>query len=1057
MKVRIYIAPTVGELVHFLAQLPAGQKNVIFCEDRLTLEAERAVAGAQGAVFDTKVTTFSRFLGGKYRKKTLSKQGSVMVVGSIAAENAAKLRCFGKNPAGCAGSLYETIAQLRAALVTPEMLEEAARDTEKMLAEKLTDIALVYRGYLSFLERGYVDESGILSLLPEEIGRGALGGAHVVFAGFSSFTRQAAEGIRAAIGHAESVCGVFIGGEEDIYTNEAARDFERCCALAGAQCEYTCLPSELCTEAEGLRRSLFDPANKQRIATDRVRVFEAADKEDELAFIAAMIKSEVLDRGLRYRDIAIFLSDVKDYAVRMEKVFAEYKIPYYADVKKSAAAHPLAKFVLGWLKVIAEGFDPADVDAFVGNPFFKAEEKTRDDYRNYLIKYANYRGGAKRPIKEEAENPLVLTAARARFLSAFEGVSSSMTGGQYCALALKLIETFNCRKMQDGIAMRLAETGAAAESEYFSKGCDSVLQVLGELAELSQGIKMRAEEFYAVLGEGLNGLEISLIPQNLDAVFVGDIAESRKSTAKAVFAARMTDAVPACGADTALITDRDIDRLRSLRVEITPKIREVNARARENAGLALCGFCERLYLSYPLALGGDECKRSEIFETVFSLFTDQKGRPLSVLDRAALERAERTNAAAYLRYLSCVASERAPAARELLLRADAFRRGKSDFAAHTGLLAALRERGVSPETLLFRESAPSVNVPAAAKLIFRGKNTVAPTVIEGYFNCPYRNFAERGLLLAEREEASVRVTDTGNFMHDVLRILACEYTKPEAEADCAAFVRAKAEELLKQPPYCYLFDTEKGSYSADAIVNEAVIVGMNMVEQLKNSDFRVLAAEESFGYPNSPFRGIPLYWGEKQIFLAGRIDRVDESGEYVRVIDYKTGSFDTAPEPYYTGRKLQLELYLSAVSRARRAAGAYYFPARVGFRAKADEYPFAMQGFTVGSDEVVRLSDKTVEEGKKSRYIDAYYGRKSKKALEEEDFEAFIEYSVLAARGCARETAAGCVAASPYEGACDYCPYGSVCGHDPGEGARKEEKITGEEIVRIVKKRRGEL
>ena len=76
--------------------------------------------------------------------------------------------------------------------------------------------------------------------------------------------------------------------------------------------------------------------------------------------------------------------------------------------------------------------------------------------------------------------------------------------------------------------------------------------------------------------------------------------------------------------------------------------------------------------------------------------------------------------------------------------------------------------------------------------------------------------------------------------------------------------------------------------------------------------------------------------------------------------------------------------------------------------------------------------------------------------MSEDDFGAFIAYSVLAAQNCARETEAGCIAASPYEGACDYCPYGGVCGYDRSEGARSEEKVTGEEIVRIVKKRRGE-
>ena len=77
--------------------------------------------------------------------------------------------------------------------------------------------------------------------------------------------------------------------------------------------------------------------------------------------------------------------------------------------------------------------------------------------------------------------------------------------------------------------------------------------------------------------------------------------------------------------------------------------------------------------------------------------------------------------------------------------------------------------------------------------------------------------------------------------------------------------------------------------------------------------------------------------------------------------------------------------------------------------------------------------------------------------LESEDFEAFIVYSVLAAQNCAKEAEAGCIAASPYRGACDFCPYGGMCGHDISAPPRSEKKVTGEEIVNIVKKRRGDL
>lgn len=1066
MHVKIYIAPSVSELTACLAELPRGERNLIFCEDRLTLEAERAVARAQGAAFDTSVATFARFLRGAGSKKALSKQGSVLAVGAIASRRAGELKCFGKNPAACAGRLYETIAQLRAALVTPDMLDEARAGADRLLAEKLADIALVYRDYLAFLDTGYVDESGVLAGLPAAMEERNVAGANVVFAGFSSFTRQAAEGIFAALRIAKSVSGVFIGGEEELYTNEAVNAFEKYCRMAGAQCERVALPSRACAAAESLRRGLYDPVRGAPLPCANVHIFEAADETDELSFIASMIRSEV-SRGARWRDIALFLPpDAAGYAVGLEKLFAEYKIPYYADAKRSLASHPLAKFLLRYFALISEGYDPADADAFIGNPFF-GDRGSCEAYRNYLLKYANFRGGVKRPIKEVPNEgkrgkkdanaePLVFEALRGRILSAFEGAKPSMLCAEYCRLARRLFELFGCESTQKELAERLGEAGMFAEREYMLRGMDGILRVLSEAEELAGGEKRRAEEFSASLAEALNALEVSLIPQYADAVFVGSLTESKQRACKIVFAAGLTTDVPPAGADTALISDKDIDRLRALQVEISPKIREVNARARENAALALCSFTEKLYLSYPLARGGEECKKSELIDEARACLCSQSGKPLAALTRAALERAEKTDRAAYIRYLAGVSSERVPAVRELLARADAYRRGRGDFSAHAGLLAALRARGDAPDSLLFPAERNKNFIPNAAELAFRGKRTVSPTFIEGYFSCPYRNFAERGLGLQEREEQSVRVTDTGNFMHEVLRKLADNMPSLNA-GNCEDFLRETARELLKNPPYCYLRDTAEGEYSASALENEAAVVGKNVFEQITGSDFTVAAAEQTFGYPDSPFRGIALLSGERKISLAGKIDRVDRCGAYARVVDYKTGSFDVSAENYYTGRKLQLELYLSAAAKGGKPAGAYYFPARLAFASPDTDSPFRMQGFTVGDDAVVKMSDKSVEPGQKSRFIDAYYQNKRKKMLESEDFEAFIAYSVLAAQNCAKEAEAGCIAASPYRGACDFCPYGGMCGHDISAPPRSEKKVTGEEIVNIVKKRRGDL
>lgn len=1054
MQVTVYTAPCVDALLAYLRALPREGKALVFCEDRLTLEAERAVA-AGGAVFDIAVTSFARFLGDKSGKKVLSKQGSVMVVGDIAAKNADKLRCFGKNPAGCAVRLYETIAQLRAARVTPELLEEARAQAEPLLAEKLADIALVYRDYVAFLEGGgYLDESGVLSLLPAALARAGIADTDVYFVGFSAFTSRAAEGIAYACRAARSVTGVFIGGEEALYTNEGAAAFRKYCARAGASFAAYALPSGLREEAELLRRGMFDPLPPPPVQTDRVRLYEAADRDDEFSFIAAMVRAEVR-RGARYGDIALFLPDVAACALPLERAFAEYDIPYYAEVERTAAEHPLSAFVLGWFALLSEGFEPADVDAFLGNPFFNEDRRSCESYRNYLAKYANYRGGARRPLKASAPEPLLLGALRGKLLSAFEGASASMTGGQYCRLVRRLLELFGCRAREADIAKSLEEAGMRAESAFFARGTDSLLRVLDEAELLAGEGKRRAEEFSALLAEGLKGLRLSLIPQYLDAVFVGDISQSRRPSAKVVFAAGLTDAVPAGGADTALITDRDIDRLRALAVEISPKIREVNARVRENVALAVCSFTERLYLSYPRSAGGEECRAGSVFETARALFRRAGGAALPLLSRAAFEGAEKRAPEAYRAYLAAVASAPLPAARELYTRADAFRRGRADFSAHTGLYAVLAERGEAP-ALLFDPPVRADFLPTAAQAVLRGKATVSPTLIEGYFACPYRNFAERGLSLGRREESSVLVTDAGNFVHELLRRLAGQMAALADEPACRAYLEEEAKRLLAEQPFCYLTDTGEERYSARSLAEEGVRAGLHVFEQLRGSSFAVAAAEQTFGYPDSPFRGVPLRGAKRTYTLAGKIDRVDRSDGYVRVVDYKTGKFDADPEAYYTGRKLQLELYLAAASAGGEPAGAYYFPAGGGFFDGKEE-PYRMQGYTVGDDEVIRRSDNAVQEKQKSRFIDVYYrGRATKGRLAPDVFGPFIGYAALVAENAVRETEAGCIAPSPYAGACSYCPYGALCGYDPGDGARKEKGVGAEEIADIAVRRKGE-
>ena len=226
--IRIYGEPTTEEALARLSRCADAaeerrERTLIFCEDSLTLLAERAVLRGSGATFLTEVTTFARFLEGD--RQVLSKEGSVAAISAILSARKGQLACFSEN---AAVAVYETLAQLAASRVGEEELRMGAERTEGMLRGKLNDLALLLGAYGEFLrEKGLLDENGYLALLPDRLASRGLEETNVIFFGFTSFTKQALEGIRAAVLHAKSVTGIFPRGERELLYEREREDFPR--------------------------------------------------------------------------------------------------------------------------------------------------------------------------------------------------------------------------------------------------------------------------------------------------------------------------------------------------------------------------------------------------------------------------------------------------------------------------------------------------------------------------------------------------------------------------------------------------------------------------------------------------------------------------------------------------------------------------------------------------------------------------------------------------------------------------------------------------------------
>lgn len=1009
-----------------------GGVNLVFCEDRLTLIAERAVVKRLGGTFSTSISTFTRFL--KTDAKTVTKQGSVMIVGEVmtALQRENKLKCFTTlsgigNNARC---IYETLAQFSASAITPSLLKSALGNMpEDSLQRKISDLALVYEGYQSALqERACLDESAYLSLLPARIRKeGVLKGVNVFFLCYTSFTKQAQELIRAVLETADNVVGVFCAGEEDLYTNGAVNTFERVCNEYGGA-KILPLGQPLDGTAEGLRQCLFNPETpEKKTVTDKIHVFEADDKTSEAEFVATKIRRVMQENtGMRYRDIAVLTPDVPAYSLALKKAFAEYKIPYFIDEKRSLKSHPLSRFLLDCFRVVKEKYSPSSVQSLTQNFFFGES----DEYRNYLLKYANYRYGAKRPIKTDeavvsAYDYKALDSGRERFLSATGKIKAEGHGREYCEIVRMILRNFDADeklKALEDSAYDLAQKG------YLEQIGGALNAVLVEAEALMGDKKMTATEFATVLEDGLGATEISLIPLKADAVFIGDITDSRIEKVRVLFAMGMTDDVPKNAVDTAMISDAEIQRLGEVQAKLEPTVEEVNRRARECVALNLCTFLDGLYLSYPLKADGDEPQLSEIFRYIKDAFVGA--------DHHAIQKQKGVADADFA--FAC--SAYTPAVRNLLTEKNLFEKKRvNEKIKYSSLVSALDKLGVWKDGEFIKEGG-HVSIERGEALFFHAGKT-SPTSLEGYFVCPFKNFAQRGLAVKERDETTVVSVDTGNFVHQLLQEITPKIETLSSEEDMRAFALVKGEELLKKSAYAMQQDVDSGVYFSENLVKEGAEIAVAVYRQIKGSDFKV---EQLEGYVDGGF-------------FHGKVDRFDGTEKYVRVVDYKTGRIDDSANSYYVGKKIQLQLYASALKGERIPAGVFYFPAVVDYGEGDYRERFRMQGFMNGDEDALRTGDKSITETEKSEFFPTSLkpSASTKRVMDGETFRDFLDYAVLVARRGEKELKEGFIAPSPYDKACQYCKYGGMCGFDKELcKPRKEATIDPKTIANIAKEER---
>ncbi len=983
-------------------------ENFIFCEEKVSLMTERILCEKYVGTFNTKVYSFGKFLkANKKLEGVLSKEGSSMAVRKIL--SSLTLKRFFKNSNTLSKDLFDLIIQLKSANVKPKDVLYLLNNVEGLLKYKLEDIYNVYINYEKFLkDNNYLDQSDILTLLPEIIiNSEKIKNANVYIIGYTSFTRQIENVIKALFKTARSVTAILPNGfNRFLFLGETEKNYLKIADELNIKVDRIFIKSPYIKEAKILKDNLYSSKcyKKEKQETDIITLTEAEDVRKEVETVAETIKSLIIHKKCRYNNVNIALGNLDDYKNDIKEVFDLLDIPYFLDEKKKAIFHPLTNLIISYAECFKHNFERKYLISFIINPFFNGDKSFNDLFINYLTKYGIFNNKIKKELVYEKE-------ANENF-SAFENTRKTL---------VKIFESFNVRKLLQALSvqekieeysLKLKELNDLVECAVNSEIYDKIIGVLDEIDKiLTNGYSVK--EFLEVFKSGINALELSIIPQNLDAVFIGDYKQIALCKSDYLFFLGLDENIPAFQKDLSVLSDNEIDKLASLKVLIEPKISVVNARLREAVGLSLCVFNKRLFLSYPI-IGKDNKKRScsDIISQADCLFN--------------IKSYNYSNG-----YLT-------------------FKQGKNTFALDVSNFAEGRINGLDTASSFYyvnekenekilKEANKEITVKLKGEKI--NLDVTSPTTIEEFYKCPYKNFLSHILKLKDNDDGSVYANYVGNIVHEIFKIFLSDIKDKENlnNEQIFSFIDKAVKKVMENEEYSRFMDDGDKKRIICRSLKEAETYCKKFYLDYSNSSFRPLYLEKKFG-DGEDLGAIELLNGK--VKLKGIIDRVDYYKDYFRIIDYKTGGVDVDDANLFAGVKIQLYLYALAL-KTDNIAGLYYLHVDDSFNGYGKEKECLLKGKTLDDKDLIKAQDKKIFEDGISKTFsvkikgDFFNGVDSK-----EDLKNKIDYSKKISENAVKEIFDGVIVPSPFEKTCDYCPYVGIC--DKPLESRKIDKICDE-------------
>ena len=1079
---------------------PQGPRNIVIVPDQYALVAERQAMDRLGdeVLLDVEITGFSR-LGSnllteheRTARTFIDRYGRQMLLTRILREKDEELKVFRGNSdkESFISAIDDLISLIKQYEVVPAELAANAGEGTR-LAEKLSDVAVIYEAYQAELAGKYTDREDLMAMYLEKmLVSERIEKSTVWIYGFDSFFPRNLKMIGAMAAKAREV-NLFLtwdgrGRDSELFAlgDTVLRKIKAAAADAGAAVRVEDLGPEVCprsweSPAIGvIERELYAPDPVTSGDSSGVTVTQCRNIYSEAEAAASHILHLIRDEGLRLRDIMVICNDQTMRAKVAGRVFREYGLDIFDDSKRSIMGSPMIIFLLALLDVQAGGYRTGDIMRCIKtglSPITDEEVEALDDYSvKYRINGSTWRKPFKYGLAEYGEEGFsAIEEIRVKAMDMMaplrEIYKSSRTNKEFCAAYYDYLVGSGLAERIEELALSQEEAGLPDAAEETAQVWSMAMEALSQLSELVGDDKFNGREFIAMIKAGLSRMEVGVIPPVVDDILLGTMPRTIPGDIKAMLVIGCNEGIlPGDPKEDPLFSREELRTIAETAGDFG-RLQDVR-RMEEDLGIyrSLSRPSKDLWLSYSAAdATGEELHCSEIIDRIRGIFPGLKVEedPESSGDVRRLI-GGRVNTLRHYTEAMHAAGDREPddpawrVVGEWLSEVDDEGLAMVRSAIGSDNSAAPLPQELAGELYLTRWDGSR-----------RKDLSVSPSRMEKFSRCPFSHFISYGLRPEERRTFEVGSRDVGDIYHTVVMQVSRELT------DAGTWMTVAPEELMAMVDGAFdaaagelregvLGASKADSYKAERARKNCRLTCENLVRQYRAGRIAESRFEVYFGRGGGIAPIVRQIKGGT-VYIEGKIDRVDilEDGR-VKIIDYKTGKEEFNVDDARGGYRLQLMLYLKAAQEEEaEPAGVFYFLMRDpeldenklsgqgALNEKIDaalRRHFRMNGVMVGSDDVVSEVDGNIEDYSDIIPVqstkDGIKGTTGNFLLSEEEFRDLQEEVDRKVDSLLEDMVSGSIDIRPMvpikgDVPCRYCDFHGICRFDTAFSGNRYEHI----------------